>query len=107
MLIIKQAWFSTGTSGGLSAVELLGENVLQGVFYANHSTIATTQSVSLQSAQQSSGPWFIEASTQMATGNISTNFAMRLTGPVGPFIRPYLHTTSTGEYNFLFVGVAS
>ena len=105
MLIIKQSWWSSGASGGLSPVEVPTENISQGAFYANQSTIATTQSVSLQSAQVSSGPWFIEASTQMPTGNVTTNFCMRITGPVGPFLRPYLHTASTGEYNFTFLGV--
>ena len=104
MLIIKQAWASTGSSGGLTAIEML-DPPGNAVFHIAHSTLATTNSVSFQTAQQSSGPWFIEGSTQLATGNVSTAFLMRIDGPVGPFARPYIHTASTGQYDFLLIGI--
>ena len=110
MLISKQGWTidrsAAASSGAQAAVEMPTENVTQAVMYVDHSTLATTNSVSFQSAQQSSGPYFIEGSTQLATGNVSTNFAMRVTGPIGPFVRPYVHTASSGGYDFLLIGVA-
>lgn len=103
MLTVKQAWTSTGASGGLAAIELR-DPPTECVFRVGVSTLATTQSISLQSAQESSGPWVIEASTQITTA-ASTAYVMRLTGPVGPWVRPYLHTTATGTYAVMFLGV--
>lgn len=103
-LILKQGWTSTGTSGGLAAVEVpLG--VAYATFYVDHSTLATTQSISIQTAQYSTGPWFIEASTQIAAANASTALGMHITGPIGPFVRPYLHSPATGFYNVMLWGV--
>lgn len=102
-LVVNQGWLSTGSSGGLPAIEL-PISAAYTVLYIDHSTLATTQSFSYQSAQYSSGPWFVEASTQLSTA-VSTRFGLRVTGPVGPFVRPYLHTTSTGTYNFILYGV--
>lgn len=102
-ITVRQAWGSTGgTSGALGVVELRG--VCYTSFYVDCSTLATTNSVSLQSAQASSGPWFAEASTQLSTA-ASTQYRMQVTGPIGPFVRPYLHTVSTGEYHLLLLGV--
>lgn len=102
-LMLKQGWTSTGTSGALSAIEAPA-GMAYATFYVDCSTLTTTQSISLQAAQASSGPWFIEASTQIAV-NISTAFGMHITSPVGPFVRPYLHSPGTGFYNILLVGV--
>lgn len=102
-LLVKQAWQSTGSSGGLPAIELL-LSAAYTVMYVDHSTLATTQSFSFQSAQESSGPWFLEGSTQLSTAT-STRFGLRVTGPVGPWVRPYLHTESTGLYNVILLGV--
>ena len=104
-LITKQAWTSTGTSGAMTAIEV-PESPNYAVLYVDHSTLATTQSASFQTAQNSTGPWFIEGSTQIAAANATTNFAMRVTGPIGPWVRPYLHTSSTGSYDFLLIGVS-
>lgn len=70
-----------------------------------HSTLATTNSLWFQSAQYSSGPWFTEASTQLAIGNVSTAFAMHVSGPVGPWVRPFLGTVSTGVYQITYLAV--
>ena len=108
MLTVKQTWTiansAAGSSGGLTAIELL-DSPAYAVMYVDHSTIATTNSVSFQSAQNSTGPWLTEGSTQLATGNVSTAFAMRVTGPIGPFVRPFFGTASTGAYNVLLLGV--
>lgn len=101
--IVKQAWASTGSSGGMAAIELI-HCPSYAVMYIDHSTLATTQSFSFQSAQESSGPWFIEGSTQIAAANASTRFAMRVTGPIGPWVRPYFHSASTGNYNIILLG---
>ena len=104
MLMTKQAWHSTtGSSGGLTAIELV-EPPAYTVLYIDHSVTVATNSVSLQSAQFSTGPWFIETST-VTSSAVSTNFALRVTGPIGPWVRPYLHATSTGTFDFLLVGV--
>ena len=104
MLIIKQVWtFSTAAFTG-ATVELGSENVSQSVVYFRCSTLATTQSFNFESAQASTGPWVTDASTAVAA-NVSTNFAMRITGPVGPFVRPRILTASSGDYLATFIGV--
>ena len=107
MNTINQAWIVNGTvsSGALTALEVPGENIAQAVVYVDFSTLATTQSFQFQSAQDSTGPWFVEASTVMPTGNVSTRFGMRIQGPIAPFVRPRLLTNATGNYNIMFVGV--
>ena len=102
-LIINQSWLSTGSSGGMAAIEV-PISAAYTVMYIDHSTLATTQSFSYQSAKESTGPWFIEGSTQISTA-VSTRFSLRVTGPVGSFVRPYLHTASTGLYNVQLIGV--
>ena len=103
-LMVKQGWTSTGASGGLAAIEVPA-GMCYATLYATQSTLATTQSISWQVAQQSTGPWFIEASTAMPIGNVSTAYGSHITGPMGPYVRPYLHTASTGNYAFLLIGV--
>ena len=103
-LIVKQGWVSTGSSGGLAAIHVPCQPSYS-VLYVDHSTIATTQSFSLQSAKESSGPWLNEASTSISTTAGSTRNALRVTGPLGPWVRPYFHTASTGTYNLEFLGV--
>ena len=100
---VKQTWTSTGSSGGLTAIEMPDPAELL-VLYIDHSTLASTNSISLQSAQNSSGPFFIEASTVISTA-VSTGFALRVTGPMAPWVRPYLHAASTGIFNFTLIGV--
>lgn len=104
MLELDQSWTSTGSSGGLAAIDVRWPPV-ESVLLVQYSTLATTQSVSLQVAQDSTGPWAIEASTQISTTGTSTQIALRVTGPYG-FVRPYLHTASTGAYQFRLIGVS-
>src|SRR5262245_37639742 len=103
MELIRQVWHSTGSSGGLPPFRLALATRDVALFIA-HSTLATTQSASLQSVINSSGPWFIAGSTQIANGNASTVFKLAPTGPVGRWVRPYLHSASTGDYDFLLIG---
>lgn len=104
LLEINHVWTSTGgTSGGLTPV-YLDFGAQQSVLYVSHSTLATTNSISFQTSGESTGPWFIEASTQISTA-VSTTFGLRLTGPYG-WVRPYLHTPSTGDYRIRLIGVS-
>ena len=103
MLEIAKTWTSTGSSGGLDAVRIIGTPV-ESVIYVQFSTLATTQSWSFQSAQDSTGPWMIEASGTISTA-ASTQVSIRLSGPFG-WVRPYLHTVSTGTYQFRLIGVS-
>lgn len=96
------SWESTGSSGGLTA-RTIPFPAIEAVLYIQYSTLATTQSASFQTAQQSSGPWVIEASTVMSTA-VSTQHALRITGPFN-IVRPYLHTASTGTYRFRLIAV--
>ena len=96
------AWDSTGTSGGMTIVSLPFPPV-QSALYIQYSTLATTQSVSMQTAQQSTGPWVIEASTSISTA-ASTQIVFRVTGPY-PFMRPYLHTSATGTYRLRLLAI--
>jgi hypothetical protein len=100
MLECNFVWQSTGSSGGLTAIRLDGFQA-QSVLQIQYSTLATTQSVSFQTAQESTGPWFIEASTSISTA-ASTCINLRVTGPF-TWMRPYLHTASTGTYQFRLI----
>ena len=69
-----------------------------------YSTLATTNSVLLQTSDASSGPWFTEASTSISTAG-SSQVSMRLTGPY-TWVRPYFQTVSTGTYRIRLLGVS-
>lgn len=100
---IGHVWTSTGSSGGLTPVRVYGP-VSQSALYCQFSTLATTNSVSLQTAQESSGPWFTEGSTSISTAG-SGQVVLRMTGPYD-YARPYIHTASTGLYQFRLIGVS-
>lgn len=102
-LMVKQGWSSTGATGGLTAIEVPA-GMAYATLYTAHSTLATSNSIEWQVAQESSGPWFIEASTALSTA-VSTMFGSHITGPIGPFIRPVTKTVATGVYRFLLIGV--
>lgn len=102
-LIAQQGWTSTGSSGGLAALRLPLPPSYS-VLYCDFSTLATTNSFALQSALESSGPWLDEVSTSISTAT-STRLGIRVTGPIGPYVRPILKTASTGTYNLMFLGV--
>ena len=107
MFDINHVWLVTGTqsSGGLTAVEVVVP-ALESVLYCEASTLASTQSFSFQTAQNSSGPWFTEASTSVsAVATAGSCDALRLTGPF-QFVRPRLNSASTGTYTFRLLGVA-
>ena len=74
------------------------------VMYFQNDTIATTQSIRLDTAPDSTGPFVTEASTVISTAG-STKGVFRLTGPA-PFVRPYLNTASTGTYRVRIIAVS-
>jgi hypothetical protein len=101
MLEINHAWTSTGSSGGLEPV-YLDFPPMTSVLMIQMSTIATTQSISFQTAQSSGGPWVNEATASVSTTASSAN-NIRVTGPY-TWMRPYIHTASTGTYAFRLLG---
>lgn len=105
MLEHDYQWTSDGaSSGGLTAVQIQA-GCSQLVLYGQSSTLASTNSFALQSAQQSTGPWFTEGSTSFsATATVIGQSALRLTGPVR-WVRPYLNSASTGTYTFRMIAV--
>lgn len=96
-------WTSTGSSGGLTAVHLAA-GCQYSALYVNASTLASTQSVSFQTAAESSGPWFTEASTSISTA-LAQSVVLRVTGPYR-WMRPYLHSASTGNYTLRLTAVS-
>lgn len=102
MLEVDVRLNSTGSSGALTVVAIpFG---LEMVMYFSNDTIATTQSIRLQTAPDSTGPFVTEASTSISTVG-STAGVFRLTGPT-PFVRPYLNTASTGTYRVRIIAVS-
>lgn len=75
------------------------------VLFCQSSTLASTQSFSFQTAQESTGPWVIEASTAIAANGSSASAAvLRVIGPYKWF-RPVLNSASTGTYTLTFLAV--
>jgi hypothetical protein len=104
VLEIDYTWTTDGaSSGGLAGVQLR-YGVIESVMTCQTSTLASTTSWSFQTAQESSGPWFTEASTSISTAVVSQT-ALRITGPY-KWARPYLHSASTGSFQFRLVGVS-
>lgn len=101
MFEVDHVWTSTGSSGGLTPLHVAWSPT-QSVMYVGHSTLASTQSVSVQSAPASSGPWAIEVSQAIPTA-VSAQYAIRFTGPY-KYVRPYIHSASTGTYTFRLIG---
>lgn len=102
-LIINQVFGSTGSSGIIGTVECK-HGVQNVTCYVNHSTLASSNTFEVQTAIESSGPWFSEGSTAISTA-ASTTFRLQITGPVAPFIRARLQNASTGQFNVLFIGL--
>ena len=115
MLTIKQAWIVDRSAAAgpptLASVELI-DHATQAVLYVDHSTLATTNSFVLQSAQQSTGPWVSDGTVATAAAATisaaagSTNLSIRVVGPIGPWVRPVINTASSGGYDFLLIAVA-
>ena len=100
MLEISHGWTSTGSSGGLEPV-LLRFGCMDSVLNIRYSTLASTQSISFQTAPESTGPWVIEAMSSQSTA-ASTAINIRITGSY-EWMRPYLHSNSTGTYHLKLV----
>lgn len=103
MIEINHVWTSTGSSGGLDPVQVRF-GVVESVLHVQFSTLATTNSVSFQTAQESTGPWFTEGSTSISTA-LAGQVALRITGPY-TWMRPFLHTASSGAYQLRLTGVS-
>jgi hypothetical protein len=103
VLEINHTWTHTGSSGGLTPV-VLDFPCIESVLMVQHSTLATTNSFSFQTAQTADGPWFTEASTSIST-TADGQVALRVTGPFTA-MRPYFHTASTGTYTVRLIGVS-
>ena len=103
MLEINVLWTSTGSSGGLESVHVSG-TPMASVLTIQHSTLASTQSISFQIGQASTGPWVNEATASQSTA-VSTASAIRVTGPY-KWMRPYFHSASTGTYTLRLIGVS-
>lgn len=103
MLEVNYTWSSTGSSGGLTALQTDGFH-LESVLTCQHSTLASTQSFRFETAQESTGPWFNEGSTSISTGT-TAQVAIRLTGPY-TWMRPYLQSASTGTYQFRLIAAS-
>jgi len=104
LLEIDYSWTSDGSSGGLTPVHL-ASGAIESVLKIQYSTIATTNSISFQTAQSSAGPWISEATATLSTAGDSTAAAIRVTGPY-TWMRPYVHTASTGTYTLRLVAVS-
>lgn len=107
-LLVKQTWTVDRSAAAASGVMASAIEVPLGMAYASIyldcSTLTSTQSFNFESAQESTGPWFIEKSTAIAV-NTSTRFLMNVVGPVGPWVRARLLSASSGTYHVLFLGV--
>lgn len=97
-------WTSAGSSGGLEPV-YLASGAIESVLKIQYSTIATTNSISFQTGQSSAGPWINEATATLSTAGDSTAASIRVTGPY-TWMRPYLHTGSSGTYVLRLVAVS-
>jgi len=101
---INHSWTSTGSSGAVGEPVYVRFPPLETEVSVAHSTLATTQSWSFQTATESSGPWFTEGSTAISTA-VAGRSVMRFTGPFA-WGRVYLNTASTGTYTIKLLGVS-
>jgi hypothetical protein len=108
VILIDHVWAipaAGSSSPTIDAIELKHEAPSYSALYCAASTLATTQSFSVQTAISTAGPWVTEGSTSLpATGNAAGANVLRLTGPYR-CIRPVLNTASTGTYTFRLVAV--
>lgn len=107
ILEVDHTWVVPAATSSLSPTTILKLKVapLHTALYCQASTIASTQSFSLQTAQSSAGPWATEGSTSVsANGSSASCDVLRLTGPF-LFARPRFGAVSTGTYTFRLIGV--
>lgn len=106
VLEVNHTWTPDGaSSGGLTPVEV-PFGVLQASLYVQSSTLASTQSFQLQTAQNSTGPWFSEGSTSLAaTASVAAQAVLHLSASF-IWARPYLNSASTGTYLIRLIGVS-
>jgi len=97
---IDQSWISSGGTGGMTPVQIYN-SVIEWAFYAEKDN--STITVSLQSAQNSTGPWVTEGSTT-TNSTAAEQFVMRGDGAM-PWVRPYITArTNTNTINFRLIG---
>lgn len=105
MIEFIHTWTTAGSTAALTPVAV-PDGVLYSALYVQSSTIATTNSFQFQTAQESTGPWFVEASTAVAAdANAAGQAVLRLTGPY-LFMRPQFKTASTGVYTIKLIGAS-
>ena len=110
-ILVRQNWnlaadvSSAGMQGGTAVLAIeVPLSAQYHTMYVDFSTLATSNSLALQSAIESSGPWFAETSTQLSTA-ISTRLGMHVSGPIGPYVRPFFGTVATGTYHVTYLAV--
>lgn len=103
MIELNHTWTSTGSTAAFTPVAI-PDGVIEAALYLQCSTLATTNTVEFQTAQESTGPWAIEASTTIST-LAAQQIVLRLTGPF-LYMRPNLKTVSTGAYTLRLLGVS-
>jgi hypothetical protein len=107
MLEINHTWTSTGSTSGWNTpvyMDFPGDNLALSI---SASTIATTNSVQLQTAISSGGPWYVEGSTSIsATATAAALDVIRVSGAHGGWVRPVLKTASTGTYTIKLTGTS-
>ena len=101
MLELNHTWTSTGSTAALTTV-FVRDVVSESALYVQFSTLATTNSVEFQTAQESTGPWFTEGSTAISSA-LAGQVVLRVTGPY-LYMRPQLKTASTGSYTIRLIG---
>lgn len=101
MIELNHTWTSTGSTVVFTPVSV-PDGVIESALYVSFSTLATTNSVEFQTAQESTGPWFTEGSTGLALAG--GQVVLRLTGPF-LHMRPQLKTSSSGAYTLRLIGV--
>lgn len=100
MLAIDQPWTSTGSTGGMTAVQVKTA-LTDWSFYIEKDN--STITARLESAQNSSGPWFSEGSTT-TNSTAAEQFALRGSAPLA-WVRPYIVArTNTNTINFRLIG---
>lgn len=103
MIEVNHTWTSTGSTAAFTPVHI-PFGCSESALYVQFSTLATTNTVEFQTAQESTGPWAVEASTSISTA-ASGQILLRVTGPF-VYMRPNLKTVSTGSYTLRLIGVS-
>ena len=101
---INHTWTSDGSSGVVGTPVELKWPPLESVIYSQVSTIATQTQWHFDTAMESSGPWFTEATSSVLSTAVGIQQTeLRVTGPY-IWARVFIDTKSTGNWSFRLVG---